>query len=118
MHELSVCRGLLREVERAAATHAARGISRIVIVVGPLSGVDAALLTRAFDAACAGTLAAGAALDVEIPPIRVRCEACGRESAASANRLACRDCGDGRVRLLSGDELLLKRVELSVAVDD
>jgi len=117
MHELSVCRSLLREVERAAAMHGAERVSRIVITVGALSGVDAALLKRAFDAARAGTLAEGAALDIEISPIMVRCEACGRDTAAKINELTCRGCVDGRVRVLSGDELLLKRVELSVAAN-
>ena len=117
MHELSVCRSLLREVERAAAMHGAEGVSRIVVTVGPLSGVDAGLLKRAFEAARIGTLAEAAAFDLEVSPIMVRCEACGRDTAATANQLTCRGCSSGRVRVLSGDELVLKRVELSVAVE-
>ena len=42
-------------------------IERIVLEVGPLSGVEPALLARAFEVARAGSCAAGAALSIETP---------------------------------------------------
>ncbi len=117
MHELSVCQSLLREVERAAAANGSRDVTRIVVAIGPLAGVDGALLARAFDVARGGTIAAHAALDIEAVPVRVRCRICAAETQTPANRLLCGRCASWQVDLRSGAELLLKRVEMTVEAD-
>ena len=111
MHELSLCRAVLRLVEPIARRHDAP-VRRVVLRVGPLSGAEPDLLQRAFPIAAAGTCADGATLEIEHCPIRVRCLACGSEHAATINQLNCRTCGAIRTQVLSGDELDLKRVEL------
>jgi len=112
MHELSVCQALLDQVQNVAASHGARSVSRIVLRIGPLAGVEPQLLQQAFPIARAGTVATNAVLEIEDLPIRVRCERCGAETDAAANRLLCGRCGDWHTKLLSGDELMLASVEL------
>lgn len=110
MHELSVCRGLLEQVTRIAES---RRVSSIHLQVGPLSGVDPALLQSAFPAARNGTVAAAAELVIRTMPVRIRCQSCDTESETVPNRLVCRHCGDTHTRLVGGDELLLERIELA-----
>lgn len=112
MHELSVCQSVIAQVERIAAEHAASGVSLIKLQIGPLSGVEPALLAQAFPIAQANTIAEGATLELETLPIRVRCRSCDAESAASANRLICGACGDWHTDIVSGDEMLLASLEL------
>ena len=112
MHELSVCQGMLSQVSTIAAEHAARTVSSITVRIGPLSGVEPALLAQAFPIASAGTVASGAELHIETLPVRVYCETCDEETDAAVNRLLCGSCGDYHTRLISGDELLLASVEL------
>lgn len=112
VHELAVCQGLLRQVMDIARQEQARTVTRILVRIGPLSGIEPRLLASAFPIASAGTPAAGASLVLETLPVRVRCEQCGAESDALPNRLLCGQCGDYHTRLLSGDELLLASVEL------
>lgn len=114
MHELSVCLSLLDQVASIARDHNAERVERIVLRIGPLSGVEAALLDNAWPLAAAGTIAEHAELVFEDAPVRVHCLACGAESDATPNRLLCAACGGFRTRLLSGDEMLLARVELGV----
>jgi hydrogenase nickel incorporation protein HypA/HybF len=114
MHELAICQSLLREVERVAATHGARDVARIVVAIGPLSNVEAPLLARAFGVARGGTIAEHAELGFEITSVRVWCEACAILSEVPASALLCGKCGDWRIDVRSGDELLLMRVELAV----
>ena len=113
MHELSVCLALIEQVERVARERNARNVSRIVVELGPLSGVEPALLRHAYPLAAAGTVAEHAELEIEASDIVVQCSNCGARSAASANRLLCASCGDYRTRIVSGDEMILQRVELS-----
>jgi hydrogenase nickel incorporation protein HypA/HybF len=114
MHELSVCLALLDQVQAIAREHGATRVERILLHIGPLSGVEGELLRNAYPLAAAGTLAEGALLDIEPAAIRVHCTQCGAESDAAPNRLLCAACGSHHTRLVSGDELLLARVELAI----
>lgn len=115
MHELAICQNLLNEVTRVAIANGADEVTGVVVAIGPLSGVVALLLERAFEIARAGTVAESAELAVEEMPVIVRCKICGEESAAAANALLCAHCGTWQVDVTSGEELLLKRVTLAGA---
>ena len=113
MHELSVCVSLIEQVERVALENGAGSVERILVTIGPLSGIEPELLRNAYPLAAVGTIAEMAELEIEIAEIVVHCSECNAETTASANRLVCGSCGDYRTRLVSGDEMVLKRVELS-----
>ena len=115
MHELSVCLSLLRQLQTIAAEQRAQRITRIELGIGPLSGVEPELLRNAWPIAAAGTLAVDAELAIEETGVIVRCRSCEAETAASANRLLCAKCGDFQTTLVSGDEMILQRVELESA---
>jgi len=117
VHELSVCLALMSQVNRIAREHDARRVERILLNIGPLSGVEPALLRKAFPLAAAGTVAENAELMIEEMPVRVRCTICEAESEAAANRLLCAVCGDYRTRVVSGEEMTLTRLELVTADD-
>ncbi len=115
MHELSLCQALLAQVREIARAHGASAVKQVIVAAGPLSGVEPALLERAFQLARAGGCAAHAELKFEPTPVRVRCTDCGAESACEANRLLCKQCGGYRTQVISGDDLRLLRVELSLS---
>jgi hydrogenase nickel incorporation protein HypA/HybF len=114
VHELSICQALLAQVTEIAADRGASVVERIVVEVGPLSGVEPALLARAFTVARAASCAADAVLTIETTPVTVGCMACGAHSQTAPNRLVCEVCGGYRTRIVAGDELRLRRVELQV----
>lgn len=112
MHELSICQALMAEVARVASAHRAGRVVSVTVRIGPLSGTEPELLASAFPLASAGTPAAGSRLVIELAEVRVQCPECGAQSQAQSTRLVCGSCGNWRVRVLSGEELLLTRVEL------
>ncbi len=113
MHELAICQSLLGEVERTAAAHGCREVTAVVVAIGPLSGVEPDALSRAFAVARGATVADRAALRIEAVPVVVWCAACGLETQTPPNALLCGRCGAWRIELRTGDELLLKQVELA-----
>jgi hydrogenase nickel incorporation protein HypA/HybF len=115
MHELAICQALLDQVERVARAQHAERVAAVHVRCGVLAGVEPELLHRAYEVACAGTLAAGATLIIEDSPVRVYCPRCRSESSASAQRLVCRACGEWRTEVVAGHELLLMSVELIAA---
>jgi len=114
VHELSVCQALLTQVAEIAADRGARAVGRITVEIGPLSGVDPSLLATAFTVARAGGCAAGATLSIEITAVEISCLACAARSQTASNRLVCGTCGGYRVRVVAGEELRLRRVELQM----
>lgn len=115
MHEMAICRSLLSQVGRVASEHPDTVVTRVVIAVGPLSGVETGQLARAFEIARLGTVARGAVLEIERIPVTIWCDACERTSRVAENRLLCGGCGGWRVTVRSGDELMLKRLSLADA---
>ncbi|EXJ14003.1 hydrogenase maturation nickel metallochaperone HypA [Imhoffiella purpurea] len=114
MHELSLCQALIDQVTRIATDHGASRVDRILLKVGPLSGVEPSLLQHAYPLAATGTIAESAELVIEPAEIRVHCHTCGADTQATANRLLCGACGSFHTRLTSGDEMLLANLELIV----
>jgi hydrogenase nickel incorporation protein HypA/HybF len=112
MRERNAWDTLLKEVLRLTRERGARQVERIVLHVGALSGVEPIRLADLFPFISAGTAAEGAELIIETLPVRVRCSACGSETEARPNHLACPVCGNADTQLLSGDELQLVEIEL------
>jgi hydrogenase nickel incorporation protein HypA/HybF len=112
VHELSVCQALLTQVAEIAAGRGASVVERIIIEVGPLSGVEPALLASAFAIMRTGGCAAEAALLIETTTVTIGCINCGAQSQPKPNRLVCSVCGGFRTRIVAGDELCLRRVQL------
>jgi hydrogenase nickel incorporation protein HypA/HybF len=109
---------MLVEIEAVAMQNHATRVHRVKLQIGPLSGVEPQLLQQAFPIAAAGSIAERAVLDIEILPVRVRCNECGAETEAAANKLLCAKCGHWQTRLISGDEMLLASLELDTESDN
>jgi len=114
VHEMSVCQALLSQVAQIARQRGAGAVDRITVQIGPLSGVDPEQLRRAFEVMRAGGESAAAALVIETAAVEVRCLACGADSETAVNRLVCRACGGYRTRVIAGDELRLRSIELQM----
>lgn len=113
MHELAVAQGLVAEAARIAAANGATAVDHIVVRIGPLSGVEASLLERAFAIARTGGAARAATLAIEPAAVEVVCSSCGEKTVAVPPRIVCGDCGDWKVRVVAGEDLILVRLELS-----
>ncbi len=116
MHELSLATALVDATLSEARKHGAGRIDTVRCRIGRLRQVDDQLLRDAFEIAAAGTIAAGAALDVSYTGIRIDCHACGVGTDVESWRFDCPRCGESRVSLTGGDELELTSID--VEVDD
>jgi len=100
------------QLDQIALQQHATAVAKIVLRIGPLSGVEPQLLEQAFPLASAGSIAENSVLEINEQAIEVECSKCGQRTPAKINRLVCGACGEWRTRLLSGDEMLLDSVEL------
>lgn len=113
MHEFSICRSLISQVEEVARSRRAAAVTAVVVGIGPLSGIHAHELHYAFPIVSAGTLAHRARLDVRHRPLRWRCRDCGTEAESDAAQARCPACRGEDVQLLGGDQIILERVEVT-----
>jgi hydrogenase nickel incorporation protein HypA/HybF len=66
MHEWGLTRALVREIARAAAREGEEKVLGVKVKIGALSGISPARLREQFVIVAAGSVAEGAALEVEI----------------------------------------------------
>jgi len=112
MHEYAIAQALVEQVEAVARENGARAVRRVVVQVGKLRGVLPDILRWGFEVAAADTIAAGAAVDIEEVPIRVRCQGCSAESELADPLFICPSCGGFNLVQVAGAELILKSLEI------
>ena len=112
MHEYSLVRNLLDQVEAHARAQGATAVRRVTVGMGELAGVDPGLFATAFEM----FRTAGPYRDTELCIRRVEarwvCGGCGSR-IPRGEVLRCASCGTP-ARLAAGDELILERIELEV----
>ena len=88
-------------------------IERIVVYLGPLSGVEQDSFEFCFPTAAQGTKAENAELIIEKAPLVLSCRACGAESRPKKLKLQCEKCSSPEVDITSGREFIVKSMEVS-----
>ena len=112
MHEYAIAQALVEQVREIAHENGAQSVTRVVIQVGKLRGVIPEIIQWGFQVAAAGSVAEGARLEIEEVEIVVRCKTCGERSTLDSPLYLCPACGSTDVEQLSGDELILKSLEI------
>ena len=114
MHELSLAQSLIEQVVAAAAAENAARVLRVVVAVGPYSGVEKTAFEFAFPFAADGTSAEGAELVIEDASASIVCNLCHTTTRAQLTQLVCPQCGSDRVDLKGGHTFLVREIELEV----
>ncbi len=112
MHEFSIVQNLIGLIERYVEEYNARCISKVVVSVGVLSGVDPHLLKIAFDTYKENTVAYSAELVLETEKLTLRCLDCCAVSQKEELNVMCPNCGSLNTIIEGGQELILKSLEL------
>ncbi|HXK12862.1 MAG TPA: hydrogenase maturation nickel metallochaperone HypA [Vicinamibacteria bacterium] len=111
MHEYSLVRAMVDRVEQEARARNATAISRLAVCIGAMSGVEPELFASAFTLCQEGILA-GARLDIRRSEAVWACPRCAA-AVPAGGVLRCSAC-DSPARMVSGDEILLERIEMEV----
>lgn len=110
MHERSLVRALLRQVEKLATEYPASRVVQVRVRVGEFSGVEPELLATAYDDLVTSTPVRGAKLTMERVPLQAKCDNCGHLFRIEQFEFHCTGCGSCQVSVQGGEELLLESV--------
>ncbi len=111
MHEFGIATDIVAAAVSEAEKHGAGKITAVTIRVGVLRGIVPDSLRMFFDHLVKGTLAEGAALEIEEEPVLVACRECG-ETPASGLTLSCPGCGRDGVVVKGGDSLRVLSIDI------
>lgn len=127
MHELSLAQNLIDQLLQLASQHQAERISRLVVVIGPFSGIVVDSFAFGFQALKQEhPTTREAELELETPPPEHLCLDCRavttgltkkpgahpRDFHDTMSRPLCSSCGSTRLSPQGGTELILKQLEM------
>jgi hydrogenase nickel insertion protein HypA len=112
MHEYSIVQALLEQCEHYAKENEAEKITKVVVKIGRLSGVEAHLLEIAFNTFKEKTVCDGAEFIMNLQPVVIRCRACDVETTLEALHYRCPACESIDVAVTDGEEMLLMSLEM------
>lgn len=114
MHEESLMRSLLRQVDELAQQHSAVAVEEIEVEIGPLSGVEPLLIEEAFQRLKESISWPGLELCIRQVGLDVQCNDCLRETQLPDFRFVCAHCASTSLQIIRGDAFRLLTVKLQV----
>lgn len=112
MHEYSLMRNLLKQVETIRREQGAESVREVHVELGSFAGVEPLLLASAFKQLAIDPTNAQAELVIDEVGLTVRCESCEIEFDMDDFNFRCRTCG-GNVKVIRGDQFRLLSVALN-----
>ncbi len=105
---------MLDLIEENAKKNNAKKVTKVVIKIGVMSGVEPHLLKIAFDTFKEKTICEDAILDMIIQPIVARCKRCGSEMEFAKETLfyECQKCGEVELEIIDGEEMYLMSLDM------
>lgn len=112
MHEYSIVQSLLDSCEENVRINNATKVTKIVVKIGVMSGVEPHLLEIAFNTFKEQTMCEDAQFIVNIQKVVVKCNGCGEESELKDNQYTCPKCDGYDLEVIDGEDMFLMSLEM------
>lgn len=117
MHEFSLVRSLLAQVEQIVAEQGGGTVRTIRLRCGSLSGVEPALLLSAFELLRVENDLRNTSLSIEEVLLEASCQKCHAVFVPERFCFTCPVCGSDRTEVIQGDALVLESIELEAIAE-
>lgn len=116
MHELSIVSSVVDTVTESLQKYPGARVIEVRLKVGVLSAVIEESLQFCYGIATEGTPLEGSRLVVNLVPVTVHCDACGKEGdLESLQSFRCPHCGEPAGDVRHGRELDIEAIEIEEA---
>ena len=112
MHEYSVVQALLEQIEGLAEEHNSSKVTKIVVKIGVMSGIEAHLLELAFNTFKEKTICDSAEFVINIQPLTLECQECHEVSELEKIHYCCLKCESTNVKVIDGEDMFLMSLEM------
>ncbi len=112
MHEYSIVQSLLEQCEQHTKANDASKVTKVIVKIGVLSGVEVDLLQTAFDTFKENTVCDGAKFIINHQKVVISCNNCNENTTLEKNEFLCPKCNSGDLRVIDGEDMYLMSLEL------
>jgi len=113
MHEYSIVQALINQCEEIIAKeNEVEKVTKVMIKIGVLSGVEIHLLQTAFDTFKETTVCDKAELNIHHQKIKLHCRDCGAEYEIDDIEYKCIHCQGLNVKVIDGEDMYLMTLEM------
>lgn len=112
MHEYSIVQSLLDTCEEHAKANNSTNITKVIVKIGVLSGVEPDLLQTAFDTFKEKTVCENSEFIINHQKVVISCRNCNEESTLEKNEFLCPKCESNDVSVIDGEDMFLMSLEM------
>jgi hydrogenase nickel incorporation protein HypA/HybF len=113
LHEYSIVQSLLDSCEEHAKQNDSTNVTKVVVKIGVLSGVEPDLLQTAFDTFKEKTVCENAEFIINHQKVVIECMDCNTTSTLEKNEFFCPKCQSNMVKVIDGEDMYLMSLELN-----
>ena len=112
MHEMSLCEGVLRILQKQAELQDFSRVKTVWLEMGEMSCAEPESMLMCFEAVTHNTLAEDAKLEIIRTPGQAWCMECSKTVPVRQRYDPCPECGASHVQVTGGDALRVKELEV------
>jgi hydrogenase nickel incorporation protein HypA/HybF len=111
VHEMRLVGNIVALLEKEVAGPEVGNVKTVYLRVGALREVVPEIMNACFRQTPKNAKLDGAAIDIEVIPVVVRCSGCGEERSVDNGVYRCPGCAGAGTEMISGNEFILKGIE-------
>lgn len=112
MHEYSIVQSLIDSCEEHTKSNNAKKVTKVVVKIGVMSGVEPHLLKEAFDMFKEDSICDGCEFVMNIQKVKIECKYCLIISELEKNEYFCPKCESVDIKIIDGEDMFLMQLEL------
>ena len=112
MHEFGIAKNIFDAIYEEVKKREISRVLSIRLEVGKLTAIVPSALEFCFETITEGTLLEGAKLDIIDIPLKMKCKKCSHIFEVKDYSYNCPLCENSDCEMISGDELLIKNLEV------
>jgi len=111
MHETRIAMDLADTVIKVARGEQLGRVSRVNLQFGQMVQIVPDIFRFAFEEATRGTVAENSEIDLEIVPVRLRCNNCLKDYGMDTMVFRCNFCNSTDIAIIQGKEMIIISIE-------
>ncbi len=112
MHEYSIVQALIEQCEGYVTENAAQKVTKVVVKIGKMSGVEPYLLETAFETFKEDGICHDAEFVMHVQPLTIQCIECNATTELEKIYYRCPKCESLEIKVVDGEDMLLMSLEM------
>ena len=118
MHELSIAQEIIDVAVNTIPPEKHSLVRKIRIELGEFSNIMPDSLSFCFNTLIGSSEISYAMLEVNVVPLQICCEVCNSSIEIQPPNFFCSKCGSTEIKIISGQELSIKEIELDETTEE